>query len=97
MMGVMALFDSELREELFLLMKMGGVINYTHFKGLHGSGNQGRKEGSVTWPGTNEIIMMLMQQNEWENFKDLVKEYKINKGTKTGLLVFQWPLDEVVI
>jgi hypothetical protein len=92
----MALFDSELQEEIFMLAKLAGVVHYTHFHNLFGSGKQGRKEGSVTWPGTNEILMMIMTEEQWENLKEVVKRYKEDKEGESALLLFQWKLNEVV-
>ena len=48
MKALMLIFDSELAEEVFTLMKLAEIVHYTYFKGLHGSGNQGKKEGNIT-------------------------------------------------
>ena len=96
MNAVMALFDSELAEEIFLLMKFFEIENYTRFKELHGSGKQGKKEGSITWPGTNEVIMMIMSDDELERFKQVAEDYKVNKGKNPGFIFFFWPLGGVI-
>ena len=97
MKACMVLFDSELNEEVFMLMKLAKIVNFTLFKGLHGSGKQGKKEGSVTWPGANEIMLMLVNDEELDIFKKVVKEFKENKGGHTGLLFFNWELSEFII
>ena len=97
MKALMLIFDSELAEEVFTLMKLAEIVHYTYFKGLHGSGNQGKKEGSITWPGNNELLLMLVKETDLERFKVVVKEFKKNKGVPTGLLFFHWPLTEMII
>jgi hypothetical protein len=97
MKALMVLFDSELKEELFMLMNLSEIVNYSHFLGLHGSGNQGKKQGSVTWPGTNEIILIIANDEELDRFKSNVQDYKKNKNEPTGLLFFHWELTEVIV
>ncbi|MBL6989732.1 MAG: hypothetical protein ISR65_08135 [Bacteriovoracaceae bacterium] len=93
----MALFDSELVDEIFLLMDFAKLVNYTHFKALHGSGKQGKKQGSITWPGTNELIMLIVNDEQLTKFKEVVREYKQNKTDNKALILFYWPLTEVII
>jgi|GEM_PF-3739852 len=97
MQALMLLFDSDLSPEIFMLMKLTEISNYTHFKGLHGSGNQGKKEGSITWPGNNELMMLLLNEQEIVRLKSAIQEFKKNKNGPTGLLLFYWPLSEVII
>lgn len=97
MHGVIAIFDSELREEMFLLMRLAKIVNYTHFVGVHGSGNQGRKQGSIAWPGTNEVFMMVLSEEEISFFKKTISDFKKNRETKPGLVFFHWGLNEVII
>ena len=97
MNGVIAIFDSELREEMFLLMKLANIINYTHFVGVHGSGNQGKKQDSIAWPGTNEVFMMVLSEKDLKDFKKTISDYKKNRDQKPGLVFFFWPLTEVII
>jgi hypothetical protein len=94
---VMALFDSDLVDEIFLLMKLAKVENYTLFKALHGSGKQGKKEGTVAWPGTNELIMLIMDKEKLEELKKISIEYKKDKNMEAGYILTYWPLNEVII
>jgi hypothetical protein len=96
MNAAMILFDSSLREEVFMLMKLSNVINYTLFHGLHGSGNQGRKEGTIAWPGTNEILLVLADADGYSKLKETIARYKEEKG-ESQLLLFQWDVNEVII
>jgi hypothetical protein len=97
MQAIMMLFDSELSDEVFMLMKLSETINYTYFKGLHGSGNQGKKEGSIMWPGTNELVLLLVNEEQLSTIKQRVKEYKESKDGPVGLILFNWNLNEVII
>jgi len=91
---MMALFDSEIRDEMFLLMELAKIKNYTHFVGLHGSSDHGKKEGSVAWPGTNEIFLLILSDIQLVEFKEVVQSYKANRKQSPGLLIFSWPLAE---
>ena len=97
MKAAMILFDSELREEVFMIMKIVEIVNYTLMPNLFGSGNQGKKEGSVAWPGTNEIVLLVVNPDQYQKVKDEIHLFKISKATKEGLLLFSWTLDEVVV
>ena len=92
---VMALFDSDLREELFMLMELAELKNYTHFVGLHGSSNVGKKEGTVAWPGSNEILMMILSESQYEPFKELIAKFKKERKPAPGILLFTWPIAEM--
>lgn len=95
MICLMALFDSELRSELFLLMELTEIKNYTHFVNLHGSSEHGKKEGTVAWPGSNEILMLIVNSSQYDRFKAAVEDYKAKRTPAPGLLVFGWPLKEL--
>ena len=96
MKAVMMLFDSELVEEALLMIKISSIQNYTHFTGLHGSSKAGKKEGSAAWPGTNEIIMILLGDDELKKLKKVIGDFKL-KHPESPLLFFNWPLNEVSI
>ena len=94
---VIAIFDSELKEEMFMLMRLANIVNYTHFVNVHGSGKQGRKQGSVAWPGFNEVFMMVLSDDDLEGFKETISDFKKNRAEKPGLVFFTWGLQEVII
>ena len=95
MYALMALFDSELREEIFTLMELAQIKNYTQFVGLHGSSDSGKKEGSVAWPGANEIVLLIVNDEQKIRFNQVVTQYKQERPTRPGLLLFDWHLNEV--
>ena len=97
MKAIIVLFDSELKEEIFMLMKLSDIKDYTHFLGLHGSGKQGMKRDTVTWPGSNEMIMLVLNEEKLNLFKEVVTDYKKNNKTATGLLFFYWELTEFIV
>lgn len=97
MNGVIAIFDSELRDEMFMLMRLADIVNYTHFVNVHGSGKQGRKQGSVAWPGYNEVFMMVLSEDDLKRFKETISDFKKNRDEKPGLVFFTWGLTEVII
>lgn len=92
---VMALFDSELRAEMFVLLELAGVKNYTHLVNLHGSSAAGKKEGTVAWPGTNEILLLVLSATEREKLKEIVADFRKRRATPPGLLSFGWQLSEL--
>lgn len=96
MKAVMALFDSDLREELFTIMELCEIKNYTHFVNLRGSSTHGKKDGSVAWPGSNEILLLILSPEQRETFKNNISHYKDNRDSKPGLLVFDWQLDSML-
>lgn len=49
MNALMALYDSELRDEVFTLMELAKIKSYTQFVGLHGSSEHGKRR--APWPG----------------------------------------------
>lgn len=97
MKAAMILFDSELREEIFMLMKLVEIAHYTLLPNLFGSGNQGKKEGSIAWPGNNEIMLLVVSLDQYENVKQEIHRYKAGRASKEGLLLLSWSLDEVIV
>lgn len=96
MNALMALYDSELKNEVFMLLELSNIKNYTQFTGLHGSSNHGKKEGSVAWPGANEIVLLIVDENQKSKFKQVVEDFKKERETPPGLLLFDWQLSEVL-
>ena len=90
-----ALYDSELRDEMFMLLELAQIKNYTQFYGLKGSSDQGKKEDSVSWPGSNEILMLAMSSEEKKRFKDEVKRFREERSQPPGLLVLNWDVKEM--
>jgi hypothetical protein len=95
MICAMALFDSELREELFLILELSNLKQYTHFVGLHGSSDFGKKEGTVAWPGTNEILMLILNETQNELFKVTILKFRTERTPAPALLVFTLPMAEM--
>ncbi len=93
---LMTLFDSELRDELFILLDLAGIKNYTHFVGLRGSSPIGKKEGSVAWPGTNEILLLILNDDEVGTFKNIIADFKKRREQNPGLLAFNWELKDLM-
>ncbi len=93
---LMTLFDSDLRDELFVLLDLAGIKNYTHFVGLRGSSPIGKKEGSVAWPGTNEILLLILNESEIQKFKDIIVDFKKRREQNPGLLTFNWELKDLM-
>ncbi|MCB0365875.1 MAG: hypothetical protein H6624_07190 [Bdellovibrionaceae bacterium] len=95
MNALMALYDSELRDEVFTLMELAKIKSYTQFVGLHGSSEHGKKEGTVAWPGSNEIVLIIVNDEQKAHFHQIVTDYKNERSTRPGLLLFDWNLNEV--
>lgn len=95
MNAMMALYDSELRDEMFTLLELAEIKNYTQFIGLNGSSEHGKKESSVAWPGSNEIILLILDARQRERFSQIVAQYKEERTPRPGLLIFDWALSEV--
>lgn len=95
MYAMMALYDSELKNEVFTLLELAEIKNYTQFTSLHGSSQQGKKEGSVAWPGANEILLLIVNDEQKQRLRDVLSQYKDQRDQPPPLLVFDWKLNEV--
>lgn len=93
---LMTLFDSDLREEVFVLLNLAGIKHYTHFVGLQGSSPIGKKEGSVAWPGSNEILLLILSADEIKNFQEVVSDFKRRRQKAPGILTFNWELRDLM-
>lgn len=96
MNAMMALYDSDLKDEVFAILELAKIKNYTQFTNLHGSSQQGKKEGTVAWPGANEILLLVVSDDEKQQLLEEIVHYKENRDSKPPLLVFDWKLSEVL-
>jgi len=96
MFAMMALYDSDLKDEVFTLLELAEIKNYTQFTNLHGSSDQGKKEGTVAWPGANEILLLIVTDQEKQRLIEEIQTYKQQREKKPPLLVFDWALSEVM-
>ena len=63
---------------------------------LSGSSEHGKKEGTVAWPGSNEIVLLIVSDEEKKRFKEAVQKFKKEREPAPGLLLFDWALEEVL-
>jgi hypothetical protein len=96
MTAMMVLFDSEIRDEIFMLLELAALKNYTHFVNLQGSSEHGKKEGTVSWPGSNEIMLLILSDHQKKLFSEEVNQFKKERTPKPGLLCFSWPLKDFI-
>ena len=96
MFAIMALYDSDLEDEVFTLMELAEIKNYTQFIGLNGSSVHGKKEGTVAWPGSNEILLLVLNAEEKGRFEQVVTDFKQERTPAPKLLIFDWNLNKVM-
>lgn len=90
------IYASASDETVTAAFKKAGYKAYTKAHGATGEGEESEpKLGTHYWPGTNNTMLMAVQDEEIPRLVDLVRKLKAEQP-RAGLRAFTFPLEECV-
>jgi hypothetical protein len=72
---LMAIIDSEKKEELELLLKREGVTGFTEIPNANGFGSTGFKMSSAAFPGSSAVIYALLEEEQLQRIVSMIQGY----------------------
>ena len=77
MQMVMMVFRTSLETEVLPLVEEE-ALPFTRLDGLQGKGDTGNVPGSVTWGGSNTVLLLAVPDDRLNRFRDRVRQYQEN-------------------
>jgi len=75
MQMIMMVFRTSLEDEVLPWMEQE-QLPYTRLDGVQGKGSTGTVPGSVTWDGSNTVLLLALSDDRLDQFRDRVRHYQ---------------------
>jgi hypothetical protein len=87
-------YSRESDEDVVAAFKSAGIMGYTKMQEVRGEGRETEpKLGTHIWPGMNNILFLVMNDDEVPPIKELIKRLK-QEHPRAGLKGFLIPLED---
>ncbi len=90
---LMIILNSQVREEMEILLRREGVEGYTEVPDVLGIGTTGARMGSAVHPETSSMIMVLLEESKLEALLNTIDEYCTD--CKQHIKMVHWPVETV--
>lgn len=90
---LMIILNTQVREELEILLRREGVEGYTEIPDVLGLGSTGARMGSAVHPETSSMIMVLLEEPKLEKLLRTIDEYCAE--CKQHLKMVHWAVEAV--
>lgn len=92
---VMVVYNEAIDIEVMELLESCALKNYTQIKGVYGCGRaSGTHLGNDIWPGRNNLLYIVCEEEEAKELFSSLKELKKKLG-KEGIKAFILPVEEI--
>jgi len=61
---VIAIYDSGIQPDMMGLLERHGIGHHTLLQNVHGAGETGIRTGDPIWPGVNNILMLVLNDDQ---------------------------------
>ena len=90
------IYSQEVDEAIVAAFKRSGIGGYTKMKEVCGEGRETEpKLGSHIWPGMNNVLFVVVEDEEVKKAMELVRQMK-KEHPRAGLRAFQLPLEDCI-
>ena len=97
---LMIVFRTALKERVHELLQTSGVMAYTEFPQISGTGQSGTTEGSSFYAGGNSVILVSLDPVQRDKVADSVKtwiaEAQHAGWVKPAIRIFSWPCTQLI-
>ncbi len=90
---VYLVYNSGIDDDINLLLEDQQINGYSKFFGAHGVGGSGKKLGTPVWPGTNNVAMMVIQEEQIPPLVDAIQRLKDSFHKNPGISIFSVPAE----
>lgn len=90
------IYSADIDRQILITLKQSGCTNYTQFEKTVGVGDSGAKLGTAIGPGTNKVIMILVEDAQVKELCLRLGNLKKSFLRKQGLKVIVLPVEETI-
>ena len=92
---VFIVFNRAIDDEIRELMENSGIKYYTRWKDVTGVGTKGPNFGDHVWPGMNNVVMTVIEEDKKENLIKGINSLR-DRFPVVGLKAFVVPVLEII-
>ena len=90
------IYSREADEDIVNTFKNAGIPGYTKMEEVRGEGKETEpKLGTHIWPGMNNVLFVVVENDEVPPAKDLIKQLK-ERHPRAGIKSFLLPLEDCI-
>lgn len=97
---LMIVFRTSLNERVHEILRLCGVIAYTEFPQVTGTGQSGSTEGGSFYAGGNSVILVSLEPLQRDKVAGAIKawcaEAQHSGWVKPAIRVFAWPCTQII-
>jgi len=90
------IYSTDIDRQILITIKQAGCKNYTKLENIVGVGTSGAKLGTAIGPGTNKIILMLVEDAQVKDLSLRLENLKKSFLKKQGLKVIILPVEQTI-
>lgn len=90
------IYSTDIDRQILITIKQAGCKNYTKLENIVGVGDSGAKLGTAIGPGTNKIILMLVEDARVDDLCLRLANLKKSFLRKQGLKVIVLPVEQTI-
>ncbi len=90
---LLIIYDSGIDESIDDIVEELDLPGYTKLTGATGCGGQGRKLGSVVWPGTNNILYAALEEERIPPFVARLRQLQADFHLKPAITILAVPVE----
>jgi len=82
---VMAVIEDGIHPDVMELLQARGIDHYTLWQDLEGAGETGPKHGNPVWPGLNNMLMLVLDEEQVEPFIEAMHKLRDSYPVTPGM------------
>lgn len=90
------IYSADIDRQILITLKQAGCKNYTQMDKVVGVGESGSKLGTAIGPGTNKIVLMLVEDAQVKDLCAQLRNLKKSFLKKQGLKVIVMPVEMTI-
>ncbi|MEW6410033.1 MAG: PG0541 family transporter-associated protein [Nitrospirota bacterium] len=93
---VTIIYDSEIDNQMMVILKRANVEKYTKIEDVRGVGSSGAKLNNPIGPGINSMVIVVVDDNTAESLKKSLSALKKSTIEKSGFKAIITPVEEFI-
>lgn len=93
---IFVIYTADIDRQILITLKQAGCRNYTQMDKVTGVGDSGAKLGTAIGPGSNKMVMLLLEDGQVKDLCVRLENLKKSFLKKQGLKVVVLPVEQTI-
>ena len=90
---VTVIYDRSIGNRITEILKKQNISGYTKILDAQGFGGTGHKMGTAIWPGTNNILLIALPDDQVESLVKAIRDFQSTFRQNPGITIFVQPVE----